>query len=214
MYITIPLHISHSTESTRYSSHRLHKVLTDITLKVPWTWRWKARGANCSSLLILSWYLLSPFLIPTTPHGCPAALHHAYHQVGGWHSAFAFTTSFFFFLFTACLMSWNRKKKKTTKQQTATLFFLFTTAVHITESTYAASPMIFFLRLSKLQFFQSPHSGLFFLGHQPINLNPSWRKIIVFLHGINFMHFLHCLYSLIRYLPFSQQQSTVDSHSA
>lgn len=79
MYINVPLHSSCSTEPRGWVFHTGYtcEVVIATALKVPWTLRSKARGATCFSLGILSWYLLSQFLIPTTLLGRPAALHQA-----------------------------------------------------------------------------------------------------------------------------------------
>ena len=59
-------------------------------------------------------------------------------------------------------------------------------------------------------------SGLLFSGLQPINPHPSWKENHCIFAQDHFMHFcsLHHPYNLIRFLPFFQQQNTVDSHSA
>lgn len=95
------------------------------------------------------------------------------------------------------------------------IFLLFAIAFHILENCYTVSPWFSLLKVILLQFFQSPFWAA--LLWTPTDKSISFLKEnhCIFTQD-HFMHFcsLHCLYSLIRYLPFSQQHDTVDSPSA
>lgn len=114
----------------------------------------------------------------------------------------------YFFLFSlTCLMSLNHRNKL--------VFFLFTIAFHILESIYTVSPWFSLLKVVQLQFFQSPLWVA--LLWTPTNKSISFLKknhcIFTQDHSMHFCS-LHCLYSVIRYLPFSQPHDIVDSRSA
>lgn len=164
------------------------------------------RGTICYSLVIPTYYLFSPVLNLCNPARlCPAALHYGCHQKVG------FAVVFFpwFFLFTVFLVLWALKTQK------QIIFFLFAIAFHILENRYAVSPWFSLLEGIQPQFFQSLLCVA--LLWMPTDKSISFLKEnhCIFTQD-HFMHFcsLHCLYSLIRYLPFSQQRDTVDSRSA